>query len=284
MIAGGASADASFREWMRNNLIHAADVLGLTIKGEPILGWRLRSISVAVERGEHALWLRVVSEKPQWLPDYFWTGNADANVIIDVIKPRVLDVIEWDDKVWLRRVRVEVMTRMSGDPCSPTDVLRDGRKLPRAWWAELRRTLGVIHSTPTARVSADQDKVSRRIHAAFGDTVDVHVREWVTVHGDLHWGNLLAPEFGLVDWELWGRGPAGTDEATLYCYSLLVPAVAQTVHEVFARVLNSDAGRVAQVHVAARLLTRVEDYPDIAGALRQHVTPLVDELRQRGDA
>ncbi|MGH3832986.1 MAG: phosphotransferase [Pseudonocardiaceae bacterium] len=46
----------------------------------------------------------------------------------------------------------------------------------------------------------------------------LQINHWQTVHGDLHWGNLLQPRLGILDWETWGQGPAGTDIATLYCY------------------------------------------------------------------
>lgn len=272
--------DARYGEWMRGNLARAAEHFRLTLTGEPIFGWRLRSIGARVRGGDGAGWLRVVSERPQWLPGQFSTGNLDANVITNVVKPRVLDTTEWDEPGW-RRVRAELMTLMPGRPCSATDVLREAIDLPESWWGELRRTLDVISATPTSRTSADQDKVTQRVEAVFGRSLDVRIQHWETAHGDLQWSNLLGPEFGLLDWEWWGRGPAGTDAATLYCYSLLVPTIARRVHTVFADVLDSPAGRVAQVYVAARLLSRAaQDYPDLADPLRQHIQPLLSEVTE----
>jgi hypothetical protein len=270
-------ADERFREWMRGNLARAADYFGLTISGAPGFGWRLRSISAPAVRCGGGYWLRVVSEEPRWLPGEFWTGNADANVLTELAKPRVLDVTEWWDEQVRRRVRAEMMTVMPGRQCSPTDVLRVAGTVSGTWWAELRRTIDQLGMTVTTRCNADQDKVDSRVRAAFGDRVELHVEQWETVHGDLHWSNLFLPEFGLLDWKLWGRGPVGTDAATLYCYSLLVPEVARQVHEVFSDVLDTPAGRLAQIHVAARLLTRAEqDFPDLIDPLRRHVQPLLD--------
>jgi aminoglycoside phosphotransferase (APT) family kinase protein len=97
------------------------------------------------------------------------------------------------------------------------------------------------------------------------------------VHGDLHWSNLVHPRFGLLDWELWGRGPAGTDAATLYCHSLLVPATAKTIHSMFADALTSPTGRAAQLYIVARMLRRVDDgdYPDLAEPLTRHARGLL---------
>ncbi len=262
---------------MRGNLTRAAEHFGVVVTGEPISGWRLRSMGAAVRAPDGARWLRVVSEEPRWLPGDFWTGNADASALIGLNKPQVLDLTEWSDGTW-RRIRAELMTVLPGHPCSSTDVLRNPVELSDRWWAELRTSVDLLRSTPTARVSADQAKVTQRVQAAFGP-LDLRVEEWETVHGDLQWSNLVVPRFGLLDWELWGRGPAGTDAATLYCHSLLVPSVTRRVHDVFADLLDSPAGRVAQVYVASRLLTRAaQDYPDLADPLRRHVQPMLDEL------
>jgi hypothetical protein len=112
-----------------------------------------------------------------------------------------------------------------GQACSPTDALRSSLLLSDTWWSD--------------RTNSDQQQITQRIHAHFGDAVDADVDRWETVHGDLHWSNLVHPRCGLLDWQLWGRGPVGTDAATLYCYSLSVPATARKVYAIFADALNS---------------------------------------------
>jgi hypothetical protein len=104
------------------------------------------------------------------------------------------------------------------------------------------------------------------------------VHRWETIHGDLHWSDLLMPDFGLPDWELWGSVPASYDEATLYLFSLLTPAIAHRVGEVFRDVLDSPDGRRAQVYVAARILVRAGhgENADLAAVVREHVQPMID--------
>lgn len=269
-----ADADTQFRGWMLENLQRAAAHFGLVLAGEPRLGWMDRSISVLAHRGEEQFWLRVVSENKQWIDGDFWTGNLDANVITGVAKPQVLDVYEWEE---YRQQRAEVLTLVPGSPCSRTDALREPVDLPEEWWAELRRTVDVVGATPTERVNANQERVSSRIRQRFGDSADTTVSRWETVHGDLHWANLMGPDFGVLDWEWWGRGPAGTDAATLLSYSLLVPEMVERVRSVFGDVLESQSGRVAQLYVASRLLSRIDkgDHPDLAAALESHVETLV---------
>jgi hypothetical protein len=215
-----AEADALFCEWMRRNLDHAAAHFGLALSDEPVFGWRLRTIGAPASGAQGSCWLRVISEFPEWALGDTWTGNADANTLTDIPKPRVLGTLEWDEQNW-RRQRAEMMTLLPGQAISPTNQLDVPVDLPEAWWAELRRSIDVLRDTPTRREYTDQARIAERA-AAFLDE-DLPIQRWETVHGDLHWENLLAPQFGLLDWEMWGRGPAGTDAATLLLYSLLVP-------------------------------------------------------------
>ena len=268
MTSDTSGADARYRAWMRANLDKAATHFGLTITSESIMGWHDRSIGAAASSGGHDFWLRVVAESKEWIGGDFWTGNADANGLATISKPRVVHVYEWEE--W-RQLRAEVMTLVEGRPCSSTDVLREEIDLPDAWWSELRRTIDVLSTTPTLRVNAGHDKVARRVNAA-GGLVMPDSYDQQTVHGDLHWANLLTP-FALLDWEFWGRGPIGTDAATLLSYSLLAPTTAAKVHETFADILDTPTGRFAQVYVAGRVLQRIEggDHPDLEGPLRAHL-------------
>lgn len=269
-----AEADRRFRLWMRRNLDRAAAHFGLTVTGEPILGWRDRSISAVGSGAQGCRWLRVVSEQVQWAQGHAWTGNADANAVNGLPKPHVLDVHEWAEGEW-RRQRAEVMTVLPGVACSPTDTAVGQPDLDEDWWKSLRTSLRRLAGTPTDRVSIDQDKVDRRVRAAFGEGVEVRIHHWETLHGDLHWANLHTP-LAIVDWELWGRGPVGTDAATLHSYSLAVPELARRVREEFP-VLDTPDGKQAQLYVAARLLHRIElgDHPHLAGPLRDHVRTLL---------
>jgi hypothetical protein len=263
--------DAVFRNFQRHNLSTAAAHFNVIITATPSFGWRLRSIGAPAAGQYGACWLRVVSEEPQWARGEGWTGNVDANSITTVAKPRVLDVFDWPERDW-RHQRAEVVTLVPGEPCSPSDVLRKAFDVPAAWWFELRRSLQSLATTPTQRTHASQARVGDRVCGRFGDDVDPTVTEWSTAHGDLHWSNLMRPQLGILDWELWGTAPAGTDAATLLCYGLLVPDVAERVRDMFSDQLNTPSGRVAQLYVIARLLRRIDggDYPELAEPLAAH--------------
>ncbi|MBI1759688.1 MAG: aminoglycoside phosphotransferase [Actinobacteria bacterium] len=260
---------------MRANLGRAADHFGMTVTGEPTFGWRLRSIGARVDGPNGPRWLRVVSEFPEWAHGDTWTGNTDANTLTGITRPVVQGTHEWGEGGW-RRQRAEVTTLLPGRTCSDTDVLRNELKLPDAWWRQLRRTVDTLRVTPTSRVNTDPERLDVRLREEYRGRAHLRVQDWETVHGDLHWNNLLQPRFALLDWELWGRGPAGTDPATLYCYSLLAPATAARVHETFADQLDTPAGQIAQLVVATRLLDRAGDgdHPDLIEPLRHHVDVL----------
>jgi hypothetical protein len=270
-------ADATFRNWMRLNLARAAEKFRLSVTGAPVFGWRLRSIGAVAHDPNGARWLRVVSEQSPWATGEFWTGNQDANTLTGLPKPVVLASTEWDEAGW-RSQRTEVMTLLPGEPCSPSDVLRTEVELSDKWYSELHRSLHRLASVPTTRITVTQTRVNGLVRAAFGQRRNPQVNRWETVHGDLHWGNLLQPQLGILDWEMWGQGPAGTDAATLYCYSLLNSDMANRVHREFANILDSPDGVVAQLWVAARLLKRIKnsgDFPDLETPLRNHSDTLI---------
>lgn len=268
--------DAVFRNFQRHNLTQASEHFGLTVTGTPSFGWRLRSISAPATGPASACWLRVVSDEPQWTQGYTWTGNFDANVITGVNKPSVLDVFEWSEGDW-RNQRAEVMTLVPGMPCSPTDVLRVAPDLSEEWFFGLRGSLDTLATISTQRTHAGQERVDDRIRGRFGDAFDSTVTQWATVHGDLHWSNVMRPRLSMLDWEMWGKAPAGTDAATLLCYSLLVPEVAEMVRVLFASVLDTPTGKIAQLYVIARLLRRIDggDYPELAAPLTVHANSLL---------
>lgn len=279
-------ADEEFRAWMRGHLARAAAGFGLVVTGTPVFGWYLRSISAPAHGADGLYWLRVGTERDRDLADpfmaAFWTGIADADAITGVAKPRVLHSMEWDEPEHQRRVRADAMTLLPGRPASDTDALHTPLDLPDSWWSELRASLDAIAAFPTTRF-AEHHQVGGRVRAVFGDRIatTMHPRRWQTVHGDLHWNNVLAPQLGLLDWEFWGSGPAGHDAATLYLFSLLTPDTARRVHEVFADVLDTPDGQRAQIGVASRILYRAQrgDYPALADAVRRHIPPLVDTQR-----
>ena len=87
----------------------------------------------------------------------------------------------------------------------------------------------------------------------------------------------------MLEWEAWGPAPAGYDAAVLYCASILRPAVAEQVHAVFADVLDTPTGRIAQRAAIVKLLRIVEDGEqlDLAAPLHAHAQLVIAGMRVR---
>lgn len=272
-----AAADQAHRDWLWRSLGEAAEQLDVTVEGEPVWGWHDRSVSAKVTTREGAAWLRVVSEMTDWLHLDFWTGNETAD-LPGVAKPRLRRHLEWVEGA--RGVKAELMDLALYQRLSTTPELHEHIDPRGAWWLDLRDSLAAVRKsgTETERIAVDEDAVRTRLLAFWG--LEVDIERWEPAHADLHWANLHGPDLAIVDWEGWGYAPYGWDEATLYLHSLLVPDVASKVHEVFAEVLDSRAGLVAQLAVTAKLLERVlgGDYPDLAKPLHYNATGVLGQI------
>ena len=272
--------DPIHQAFMKKTLDKAADHFNVTLVGQPVFGWRERTIGSKVISKQGPRWLRVVSEMIQWAQGDWWEGNVAAGEIKGVARPRVLDTYEWEEKEL--RLRAELMTFVEGRICSPTRELRSKLDLPDDWWLQLRKSLDALSAWKTDRISVEQETIARRFLVFYGDDIDPTITEWTTAHGDLHWSNLVAPQLSILDWEAWGRAPVGLDAATLYCYSLLVPEMAERVYNTFADILDTPDGMRTQLYVITHLLRRVDkgDYPDLAGPLHRHARKLLTRLRR----
>ncbi|WP_109505401.1 phosphotransferase family protein [Nocardioides speluncae] len=275
------AADEQFRAFMHENLAHAAAVLSAEVAGEPVFGWYLRSIGSRVEHADHGTcWLRVHSEPFATASGDTWTGTADAEGIADVAKPELLAAHEWDEESYGRRQRAELTTFVAEQPVSGgsgEDMVTAPPDLPGQWWSHLRRNLDSVAETVTTRQRTTQEVITRRLRVFWGDRVPSDVENWVCAHGDLHWGNITAPNLVLLDWEHWGLAPRGYDAATLLCHSLLHPPTAQRVMDQFSQVLDTPDGRVSQLAVAARILLRAEhgEYGALVQPLHDHISKIL---------
>jgi hypothetical protein len=221
-------------------------------------------------------WVRVAWSAPEKVRLQAWTGGEIASAIVGVEKPELYRSYRWIDQarsvVW-RADEVELITSKA---VHPTGVIDSDPDLSAEWWESLASSLAALAEFPTRRVGMPQDHLTRRINQVFGDEgVATDVDEWVTAHADLHWGNVTAPNFYLLDWEDWGLGPRGLDAATLWVDSLLVPAVADHVQKVFVDDLNTRSGLLAQLLVCSNVIRINSGKPT--------PSPLLEPARREAD-
>ncbi|MGY0387773.1 phosphotransferase [Nocardioides sp. WG-D5] len=270
-------ADRAHRRRLTDAHLGAAGRLGCDLDPDWKWGWYDRSVSGHATRAEQKVWIRTVTEQSQWVDMLIWTGNLDANKIVGVPKPIVLDSAETRDED--RWFRTEVMTLVDQAPASSIPAATTPPAIDDAWLNQLGTSLEALAAASTTREAKVQDDVTQQLREYFGDRVDPQVDRWVASHGDLHWANVTAPSLVILDWEQWGLAPYGYDIATLYCHSLLVPDTAATITHRFAHMLDSPDGRRAQLLAIARMLgrTRMGDYTDLVVPLHR----LADEILGR---
>ena len=251
----------------------AAAALGATPTGEPVWGWHGRTLSRRAEHPEHgASWLRLVAAPVDKAGGKLWEGTAMASESVPaaVHRPALYGLHDEADDQFA--YRAELTGFVDSPVCSADPVLREELELPAAWWASLRGDLELLATARTDRVAVRQEYADRAVPKFTGHPAP-QVSEWVTVHGDLHFANLILDGPVLLDWEGWGIGPAGYDAALLYAYSLLAPNTASRIRAEFADVLDSPSGRTALLIVATELLQSASrgDHPDLVEPLHRLV-------------
>lgn len=267
------------RAWMEGHLQWAATHFGVQPHGQTVHGHRQRSVGTAVHDtdGQDA-WLRVVYEDPGWGEGDYLGHNLTANTIQGVSKPQVKRWHEWDDQG--RTLRGEISTLIVDRPVSDDMILHAEPDLPDRWLSSLRAALATLSAHPMPANGVDPDYVNHGITAFFGITIDIRSATWTTAHTDLHWANVTAPNLYILDWETWGKAPAGYDAATLYCTGLLAPDTATQIHATFADTLDTPSGRIATLAATVRFLRFADDgqHLELARPLRALAAAAIDRL------
>ncbi|MFC1407166.1 MULTISPECIES: hypothetical protein [Streptacidiphilus] len=243
---------------MRNAHHRARVLLGLTPdRGVPVAwGWRGRTLGQAVTNGPQQLWLRLAS-LPAGSGDLFWWDGATAarSLPLTLPRPTLHSVTDWSDGRW--QYRAELYDRTPPAAASSTFLTEDP-DLPARWWADLRRSLDTLSEVETDREAVRQHRLDRLMPLLLGARVETHSPiAWTTCHGDFHFANLCGPSLLLLDWEGWGRAPAGYDAARLHIAALFTPRTAQRVRTELAAHLDTPAGRFAELVVITELLEAV---------------------------
>jgi hypothetical protein len=257
---------------------HAAAVFQRMPTGEPVWGWRGRTIGSRADSAEGPAWLRIQSAPAAQASGKIWEGTALADRLMPTLaKPALLGLHDWESGGMAYRAE---LTEFITDPvCSPDPVLRRELDLPPEWFGELRANLEIIAAVDTDRTVISQDYLDRTMPAFLDVAAGRATRApaWTTAHGDVHFANLTAPNLRLLDLEGFGAAPAGYDAATLYTYSLLAPRTAAAVYAAFADILDSTAGRFAQLAIATELLQSCTrgDNLELQGALEDRLRTLI---------
>ncbi|HWO76089.1 MAG TPA: hypothetical protein VNM69_09385, partial [Bacillus sp. (in: firmicutes)] len=87
-FGGGLTMDEweDHQAFMVKSLRKAASYFHVTLQGDPVFGWRDRSIGSLVISEQGKNWLRVVSEMKQWVHEDWWEGYVAADALRGIEK------------------------------------------------------------------------------------------------------------------------------------------------------------------------------------------------------
>lgn len=224
-------------------------------------------------------WLRVAAAEIGTRAATFWDGGRAAQQILPASIPRPQLRAIHDDAHDGWEYRAELYDRAAAGSLADSLAPHRLAAAPTAgWFSALRAAFDTLATVPTTRRTVEQAYLDEAMPRLLGEPITTASPEpWATAHGDLHWANLCGPTLSLLDWEGWGLAPAGYDAATLYCHSLLMPAVAARVRAQFTATLTTEAGRYAELVVIAELLDAADQGAgrDLAGPLRARAAHLL---------
>jgi hypothetical protein len=264
---------------MRDAHGHARTALGVLPEQDhhEAWGWRGRTLSQPVTAPDGPAWLRIVCAPIGQIVATFWDGSIKAQKSLpgSIPRPRLRAWHDWSDERW--EYRAELYDRVAARPLATSPFLTTMPDLPSTWWARLRAALDDIATIPTRRVTVYQPFLDRVMPRILGTPINTTALSWTTAHGDLHYANLCAPTLHIFDWEGWGLAPTGYDAAMLHSHSLLLPPLAARIRTELAHVLDTAAGRHAELVVITQLLHRTTcgDNLELATPLRNRAAQLL---------
>ncbi|WP_328995782.1 phosphotransferase [Kribbella sp. NBC_01245] len=217
-------------------------------------------------------------DDPEWGDGDYLDRNVAANEIHGVPKPTVKRWSEWKDNG--RRIRGEVSTFVADAAISSGMTPTAEPPLSEQWLNDLDQALQALSTHPVPDGGMDAGYVNDGITAFFGIDVNVASVPWTAAHCDLHWGNLTAPRLFILDWETWGRAPAGYDAASLLCATLTHPDTAQRIQGALAKFLDTPTGRIASLAAAVRFLRFADngELTELALPVRRYGLEIIEQL------
>jgi hypothetical protein len=209
----------------------------------------------ALHAGHAPNWLRLSSAPTSQLLDTYWNGAIDAeqHLPASIPRPRLRRWHDWTDPTY--SYRGELYDYVSTDTIATRAAITTPVDVPATWWPAVRAALDTIATTATTRRTIEPGFLAWAMPHYLGTPAsEPGCPLWTTAHGDFHFANLCAPGLTILDWEGWGLAPAGYDAATLHSYSLLTPQATRQIRTQLAHLLDTSAGRYAELAVITELL------------------------------
>lgn len=234
-------------------------------------------------RTDRDTWVRLEIRGLARMDGQGW-GIEEAAAIDGVAMPAWQQGLSWVDRELGVRWRADEIDQVADVPVKPGGTLTVEPELPETWWTTLNSSLDALtrHTTTRFATSAGsrltQERIAAPVRGAFPD-IDTTITEWSTAHADLGWANLTAPTCHILDWEDWGLAPRGYDAATLWAASLMLPDLADRVHQERRADLDSRSGLLMRLHHCTALIAAGERYGPLSTPAAERVDELVSALR-----
>jgi hypothetical protein len=224
-------------------------------------------------------WLRVKWGLTGQLSRFLWDGEVLSIGVEGVSKPRIFGHFDWEAiGICYRAIMMSVARGM----ISKQHHLDHAPVLEPLWWEKLADAIAKVQAKQTDRVYITYERMAQQLGARFGLKLRPLFPHWQTAHGDLHWANLTAPEFSIIDWETWGQAPYGFDIAHLHAFSVTESAVVSRIKDVFSPVTAKPEYDVTFLYVASELMHAFdlrEKYGELQAELRREVEGVLAQRR-----
>jgi hypothetical protein len=234
---------------------------------------------LATSRQFSSHWLKVKWSRADELERFLWDGELLAVSFDDVRKPKVLGHFDWDaDGICYRAVMMDIASGI----ISKTPRLDHLPDLAPQWWNELSASIARIALRETDRARFSDMDIGQRLDDVLSLTLRLPLPAWRTAHGDMHWANLAAPGFMIIDWETWGRAPYGLDVARLHVFATSQPVILETLKSVFRAAMERPEYDIAFLFVAAGVIQMFDlygHYPLLQAAVRTEVRNVLQRQR-----
>lgn len=210
---------------------------------------------------------------------FLWDGELLSIGLEGVSKPRIFAHFDWDAIGICYRALVMGVTR---GIISKAHHLDHVPALGAQWWEHLADAMAKVQGTQTDRVYIVEDRIAGQLSSRFGLKLRRPFPSWQTAHGDLHWANLSAPDFTIIDWETWGRAPYAFDIARLHSLAVKQADVVGRLKEVFSATMAKPEYDVTFLYAAAELMRSFDirgRHEEIQGDLRQEVENVLNAGR-----
>jgi tetratricopeptide (TPR) repeat protein len=224
-------------------------------------------------------WLKVSWVPTREVDPFIWEGELLSNGFRDIGRPKIFEHFDWEERSKSYRA---ILMSVAGEAISKTAYLESPPALEPNWWKALSGTLAEVQSKPTDRICVPDGLLGHRLRERFGLRLRLPFPFWRTAHGDLHWKNLTAPEFSILDWETWGRAPYGYDIAYLHVFSIAQPEILERLKQEFAQLMARPEYDVAFLFAASGtmgMFERFGKYSVIQAHLRRDVQATLETRR-----